>query len=87
LLIQAECARVSLILGSTAIFARNKETGKREIGAKVKAKEGQGGKKRKRKKQDFEEAMELYEVAIQSARAYGFTQYEVSPLLSFITKY
>lgn len=57
LLIRAECARVSLILGSTAIF--NQEKGKEEA-----------------PKQDFEEAIELYENAIQSAKTYSFQQYE-----------
>jgi hypothetical protein len=60
LLIKAECARVSLILGSTAIFNRRVD-----------------GKLQEGKKQDFEEAMELYENAIQSAHSNGFAQYEV----------
>lgn len=57
LLIQAECARVSLILGSTAIFSQDKDNGARP-------------------QQNFVEAMELYENAIQSAKTYGFAQYE-----------
>ena len=68
LLIKAECARVSLILGSTAIFKRERggQRGAEEIG-----------------KQDFEETMELYEAAIQSARTHGFTQYEIVGLESY----
>lgn len=60
LLLRAECARIAIILGSTAIF--NDGTGQ---------------------KQDFEEAVELYEAAIQSARTYGFIQYEVLGLELF----
>jgi hypothetical protein len=67
LLIKAECARVSLILGSTAIFNRNKD----------------GQKPKESTKQDFEEAMELYESAIQSARTHGFAQYEILGLEMF----
>jgi lipid II:glycine glycyltransferase (peptidoglycan interpeptide bridge formation enzyme) len=55
LLIRAESARVSLILGSTAAFRANGEP------ATVKG---------------FEEAMYLYEEAIDSARKHGFSQYE-----------
>eukprot|EP00026_Physarum_polycephalum_P000093 Phypoly_transcript_00093.p1 GENE.Phypoly_transcript_00093~~Phypoly_transcript_00093.p1 ORF type:complete len:2228 (+),score=422.82 Phypoly_transcript_00093:105-6788(+) len=72
LLIKAECARVSLILGSTAIFNRSRKGNQMKIEVE---KEG--------KKQDFEEAMELYEAAIQSARAHGFAQYEVLALELF----
>ena len=67
LLMKAECARVSLILGSTAIFKRER---REQTNGEVIANE----------KQDFEDAMELYEAAIQSARANGFVQYEVLSL-------
>ena len=63
LLIKAECARVSLILGSTKIFNRNIA--------------------QQSNKQDFEEAMDLYETAIRSARTHGFAQYEVLGLELF----
>lgn len=74
LLIRAECARVSLILGSTAIFQREGMDKERREEAKK-----EGGEA----KQDFQEAMELYESAIKSARTHGFAQYEALGLELF----
>lgn len=59
-LVQAECARASIIFGTTAPF---------------------NGPDQVPHKQDFEEAMELYELAIQSASENGFTQYEGTILM------
>lgn len=59
LIVRAECARVSIILGTTAPFIEENEAPQ---------------------KQDFEEAMELYEKSIQSARDHGFNYYEAMAL-------
>lgn len=59
LLVQAECARVSLIMGSNAIFCPPNQPAQ---------------------KQDFEEAIGLYEAAIQSANEHNFAQYKATGL-------
>jgi hypothetical protein len=69
LLIKAERARINIILGSLDLFDTEGDANRMIEGNVV--------------KQDFEEALECYTLAIESAQRYKFTHFEAlgSPLL------
>lgn len=70
---RAELARVALMFGSTTIYSPTNLSPSDSV---LVDKSDESEEEEKSNKQDFESAVKLYEAAIESARRFGFQQFE-----------